>query len=239
MKQKELIQKLIEKTYAELSQTKKPIQKSRVWSTSEGYKFLVQWSNLILLRIMVKKVIDDLKSSNYPLSSFSTPLNKSLIARLESQLLDAIRSSIANIEEGWKRSTTSEYLQFIGYSQGSLEEVKGDIKRMVQDSQINSSEKSSLSDLGIDLKLWNEWAKDPLHSAKILHFPLKGNKGGYRKLEEVKGKAITYEMFIELINKTDFLIRKLVESLEKKLNSDQKGYQIDRAKIKDWSKGGR
>lgn len=37
---------------------------------------------------------------------------------------DEARSVKRNIEEGWKRSTTSEFLQFLGYSQGSLEELR-------------------------------------------------------------------------------------------------------------------
>ena len=233
-KQKDIVKELIKKTLTELNSTTKPQQKSRIWKIPEGYKFLVQWSNLVLLRILVKKVIDDLKSSIYPLSSsnspltssnlppsssgnslnsyrtpltsYNSPLNRSLLARLESQLMDALRSTIANIEEGWKRSTTSEYLQFIGYTQGSLEEAKGDIKRMLQDKLLKSSKGSGLSDLGINLKLWNEWIRDSNNFSKIPDFSLMKNIGNYRILEEVKGRYITYEMLIELTNKTDYLM---------------------------------
>jgi len=73
-------------------------------------------------------------------------------------------------------------------------------------------------------------------------------EGHYRKLEEVRGKpfefgyppvdnlrtqGFTYEIFIELINKTDWHLRRLVESLEKKLQQEQKSYQIEKARIKD------
>ena len=40
------------------------------------------------------------------------------------------------------------------------------------------------------------------------------------------------EIFIELINKTDYLLRALVSSLEKKLNQDQKAWQIEKSRIK-------
>ena len=40
-------------------------------------------------------------------------------------------------------------------------------------------------------------------------------------------------MFLELINKTDYLLRKLVESLEKKMYTERKGYQIEQARIED------
>lgn len=49
-----------------------------------------------------------------------------------------------------------------------------------------------------------------------MQFPLGKNKGGYRTIMEIKGKGLTYEMFIELINKTDWNLRRLVEALEKK-----------------------
>ncbi|GEM_PF-3842603 len=55
----------------------------------------------------------------------------------------------------------------------------------------------------------------------------------YQPLSTLNSKDLTYEIFIELINKTDFLLRKLVESLEKKLSTDQKYYQVERARIRD------
>jgi hypothetical protein len=48
------------------------------------------------------------------------------IERLEAQLLDCLRSAVANQEEGYARPTTSEYSNFLGYAQASLKEVKGD-----------------------------------------------------------------------------------------------------------------
>jgi len=90
--------------------------------------------------------------------------------------------------------------------------------------------------------------KKSVISHKILQSPLKSPKGNYRKLEEVRGKpfefgypavdnlrtqGFTYEIFIELINKTDWHLRRLVESLEKKLQQEQKSYQIEKARIKD------
>lgn len=38
---------------------------------------------------------------------------------------------------------------------------------------------------------------------------------------------------MELINKTDYLLRALVESLEKKLRENQKGYKIEQERIKE------
>jgi len=79
---------------------------------------------------------------------------------------DASRSVQRNIEEGYKRPTTKEYLDFLGFSQGSLEELKGDVRDCLRDG--------------------------------------------------LMGKKL-HDKFIELINKTDWLLRRLVKSLEKKM----------------------
>lgn len=252
--QKDIIAELIAKTYTELNAPKQPIQKSRTWEHPEAYKYLVQWSNSVLLRYFIRLFTASLPKSEY---------------RRKTQLDDAARSVVRNIEEGWKRANTSDYLSFIGYSQGSLEEVKGDIRELTEDHFLPSKPGSSLKDLEIDLGTFNK-ALSPrggleestgnyisLNSYKNPVTPFKGdlkeNKGDYNKpapesdsiflyrpitllyppLKEIQAKDLTYEIFIELINKTDFLLRKLVESLEQKLQNDRLGYQISKALIEE------
>ncbi len=53
------------------------------------------------------------------------PKTKTLIA-LADQMDRSARSGTKNIIEGWKRNTTREYFQFLGFSIGSTEEVKDD-----------------------------------------------------------------------------------------------------------------
>jgi len=115
-----------------------------------------------------------------------------------------------------------------------LIEEKGDVQRSLQDGILKSAPGSSLKSLGINLEDWHEALKKSVIS--------KPDKGSYRKLEVIKGsfkflydpvdslraETLTYEIFIELINKTDWNIRKLVESLEKKLNADKKFYQVEK-----------
>jgi len=203
---KTVIEEAIERTMKELRETAKPQSNSRTWTSSQGYKFLVQWSNLVLLRIMIRKFTATLPKSEY---------------RSKAQVDDASRSTVANVEEGFKRATTQEYIQFISYSQGSLEEVHGDVERFYQDGFIKSRPGSTLKELGIDLQKWNNWLRIPTNAAKILDFPLDFDKGIYRNLKEITGADFTYEMYIELINKTDWLLRKLVQSLEIKQNQDK------------------
>ncbi|MEW6610180.1 MAG: four helix bundle protein [Patescibacteria group bacterium] len=209
------------KTLWELSQPERPQQRSRVWQDPEGYRYLVQWSNAVLLRYLVRLTTDALPKSEY---------------RRKAQVDDAARSVVRNIEEGYKRATTREYLDFISYSQGSLEEVKGDVREMTEDGFLRSRPGSSFESIGTDLGEF--------------HRALQGDKGRYRMIKDnnftyrpltvlysplakIQPEDLTCEIFLELINKTDWLMRKLVESLEKKLDDEQKWYQVEQARIRE------
>lgn len=205
----------------ELNQPQRKTARSRVWSDPEGYRYLIPWSNAVLLRYFIRMLTESLPKSEY---------------RRKAQVDDAARSVVRNIEEGYKRATTSEYSDFIGYSQGSLEEVKGDIRELTEDGFLKSRQGSALAGIGIDLGGFNA--------------ALKGNKGSYRKLKDVKTEYtpinvlylplkniragdLTYEIFLELINKTDWNLRQLVVSLERKLSGEQKFYKVEQARIRD------
>ena len=199
---KSISQQLAEKTIRELEEAKNPQSNSRSWKDPEGYKYLVPWSNAVLLRFFVRKLTESLPKSEY---------------RRKSQVDDAARSVVRNIEEGYKRTTTSEYLQFIGYSQGSLEEVKGDIRELAEDKFLQSKPGSSLAGIGINLGDFNKGLReDKGKDRKIKDFNYHPITLLYPPLNDVRAEGLTYEIFIELINKTDWLLRKLVESLEKK-----------------------
>lgn len=294
MNKEDVIQDLIAKTLRELQKPNAPVQQSRTWQSPNGFKHLVQWSNAVLLRYLIRLFTTSLPKSEY---------------RRKAQLDDAGRSVVRNIEEGWKRSNTATYLEFIGFSQGSLEEVKGDIRELTEDGFLPTKPGSSLKTLGLNLADFNKALKPnpetkgdyrslkevnstiypPIPSSNPPLKPTTESKGEYRSLKEVnstvyppvpssnlpltqyqpqglnhrpintqkptptsdtqfqytplpvlypplkkvRAKDLTYEIFIELINKTDYLLRTLVESLEKKLQDNRLGYQIAQAKIKD------
>lgn len=217
---KTISEQLVEQTMQELRAAEKPQAQSRTWTDPEGYRYLIQWSNAVLLRFFVRKFTESLPKSEY---------------RRKSQVDDAARSVVRNIEEGYKRATTAEYIQFISYSQGSLEEVKGDVRELTEDKFLPSKPGSNLAGIGIDLGKLNQSLriKEPLTSSNN---PLGSFKGDYRKLKDfsyrsitvlyppldnVQAQDLTYEIFIELINKTDWVLRKLVESLETKTRVDK------------------
>src|SRR3989344_4875667 len=144
----------------ELTQPKQKVSRSRVWTDPTGYRYLVPWSNAVLLRYFRRMLTESLPKSEY---------------RRKAQLDDAGRSVVRNIEEGYKRATTPEYTDFIGYSQGSLEEVKGDVRELTEDGFLKSRPGSSLAGIGIDLGEFNR--------------ALKGSKGkgGYRTIKDDSG----------------------------------------------------
>ncbi len=251
---KTVAEELVEKTFKELAQAKKPQQRSRISQAPNGYIFLVSWSNASLLRVFVRRFTDTLTRWEH---------------RLKAQLDDAARSVVANIEEGFGRPTTAEYLTFLGYSQASLIEVKGDIQRARQDGFLPSVSGSSLAGLGIDLSAWHEALKHSVISRPaetrggyrnlggfrgkdgrqyetrdlskvsqnrsrflILQTPLNSFKFLYNPVDNLRVDDLTYEIFIELINKTDWHLRRLVASLEDKLNRDQKFYQVEKARVR-------
>lgn len=223
----------------ELNQPEKIKARSRIWQSSNGYIYLVVWSNASLLRILATKWMREFKGSYRSLKDFKGGygIGFKFMDRLEAQLLDCLRSVVANIEEGFARSTTSQYLDFLGYSQGSLKEAKGDIQRARQDGFLKSVPGSSLISIGIDLEEWHEVLKRSVISSKVLQSPLKPLKGepfsfGYPAVDSLQVQDLTYEIFTELVNKTDWHLRRLVESLEQKLSQENKHYQVEKARTR-------
>ncbi len=170
-----------------------PLKSNREWTHPEGYKYLGVWQNAALLRVLVRKF------------TLNLTLNNPFERRLKAQLDDAARSVKRNIEEGYKRPTTKEYLEFLGFSQASLEEVKGDIRDCLTDGFLKSVPGSSLLQIGIDLRVNKGPVKgeptDPSHPYS-------------KPLTTLNVSSLTYEIFMELINKTDYLLRALVSSLQ-------------------------
>ena len=67
--------------------------------------------------------------------------------RLVSQMRDAARSAKQNIREGYSRGSLAEFLRAIRISQGSLEELSGDINDCLEDKLISSKEHEKLTGL--------------------------------------------------------------------------------------------
>lgn len=95
-----------------------------------GFKKLLTWQQS-----------GEIYKRTYNLSSklpkFHPKTNQSM-NRLINHLIDSARSVKRNIEEGFKRATTSEYIKFLGFSRGSLEELHGDSVDLERDIEGDS-----------------------------------------------------------------------------------------------------
>lgn len=67
--------------------------------------------------------------------------------RLVSEMRAAARSAKQNIREGYRKGTLGEFIHSIKISQGSLEELSGDIEDCKDDGLINEKEFKKISNL--------------------------------------------------------------------------------------------
>jgi len=161
----------------------------------KAYQHSPLYRNSVILRLLAK--------------IFTTGLDPIKYRYLISQVESETRSVVANIREGYLRPTSAEYSVFLGYSHGSLEEFRGDVEDAKDDGLLISKTGTSLKNIGIDLiPPPNESPKRYLEEVK-------------RIIGEIKREDLTYEIFIELINKTDYLLKRAVEGLDKKIIADE------------------
>jgi len=118
-----------------------------------------------------------------------------------------------------------------------LEEIRGLLRQARQDGFLKSREGSSLGNVGVDLKKFKDLlggAKGRLEDTKGELEEVRGKMGEikgtsslnapldilYPPLSTLKGTDLTFEMMIELVNKTDYLLRQLVDSLEQHIGKE-------------------
>lgn len=90
-----------------------------------GFKNLLTWQQADKIYNRIKLLASKLPKIHPKTNQFTN--------RLTDHLIDSARSVKRNIEEGFKRATTSEYIQFLGFSRGSLEELHGDLMDLEKD----------------------------------------------------------------------------------------------------------
>lgn len=102
-----------------------------------GYKQLMTWRQAGQIIMLVKELV-----KKY--------LSKYDDKRLVNHLVDSARSVQRNIEEGYKRATTKEYVQFLGFSRGLLEELKGDFEELKR--EIREGIRENKGEIGEDVE---------------------------------------------------------------------------------------
>ncbi|MEX0587340.1 MAG: four helix bundle protein [Patescibacteria group bacterium] len=207
----EVAKELAEKTYRELLESPKtsylspnsPASKTeRESPKGKSYRFSAVYRNSVVLRLLVKKYTDTLDPRKF--------------LRFISQVDAAASSVVANVREGYKRPTTKECLDFYGYAHASLEEVRGFVEDARDDEILASKPGSNLKDLRIELKPIPY--HQPLESPKIPYDPLGDLK---EVIRDVKREDLTWEIFLELLNKTDYLMKRAVEGLQAKMEKNE------------------
>lgn len=75
---------------------------------------------------MILELAENIKNLEREKRDVKGNVNKTLL-ELADQMGRAARSPKSNIVEGWKRNTTKEYFDYLGFSIGSAEEIKEDL----------------------------------------------------------------------------------------------------------------
>ncbi len=138
----------------------------------EGYKKLLVYKKADELHWTVLELAKKIKGVErekrekgdtlFTHSSHSAPYNKILL-ELADQLGRAARSPKSNIVEGWKRNTTKEYFDYLGFSIGSTEEIKEDVSDVIRGKYSElKGVKGIMGEKGIYLS-WEQIIKIPFY----------------------------------------------------------------------------
>jgi len=98
--------------------------------------------------------------------------------------------------------------------------------------------------IGIDLGIFkgifkgenlreNSFVRQSLTALTIKGEPDEPSHPYCKPLKSLRLELLSYEIFLELINKTDWLLRKLVGSLEQKLIAEKRGYEIAKNRVRE------
>jgi len=85
-----------------------------------GYRTLRTWTQANELFELTEKFVTTFPQRH--------PITGQYLTDLKDQMIRSARSVVRNIEEGYLRTSTKEYISFLGFSLGSLEELIGDLK---------------------------------------------------------------------------------------------------------------
>jgi four helix bundle protein len=88
-----------------------------------GYKFLRTWQQAQEIFELTEDFVQTLPKFH--------PQTGQKMADVADHMLRSGRSQVRNIEEGYARTTTQEYVSFLGFTAGSLEELLRDYQYCV------------------------------------------------------------------------------------------------------------
>lgn len=117
-----------------------------------GYRNLLTWRQANEIFELTEKFVTTLPSRH--------PTTNQHLTDLKDQMIRSARSVVRNIEEGYVRTSTKEYISFLGFSAGSLEELIGDFKYCQKGNIGDSKVRSKGIGLGVgEAKMLNSQIK--------------------------------------------------------------------------------
>jgi four helix bundle protein len=141
-----------------------------------GFKNLLTWQQADAIYNKIKILASNLPKIHPKTNQFTN--------RLIDHLIDSARSVKRNIEEGFKRATTSEYIKFLGFSLGSLEELHGDLVDLEKDIEGDSKgfERITKGEIGELIRLCR--GEDKMLGNQIKGLEKRRESMGYRTNRE-------------------------------------------------------
>jgi four helix bundle suffix protein len=126
-------------------------------------------------------------------------------SRTHDQMVQAARSGMQNIPEGYSQESLAGYIKLSGVSHGSLEELLKDYLSYARQHKIPLWEKERVvREIGELRELWGVLRRTPT-LPDTPNFP---------KLPEDPEKAVN--LMVTLIHQASYLVKKLIQSLEAK-----------------------
>lgn len=171
-----------------------------------GFKNLLTWKQASDIYKRIKILASKLPRRHPETNQFTN--------RLTDHLIDSARSVKRNIEEGFKRATTAEYIRFLGFSRGSLEELHGDLLDLEKDVQGDPKGFQGVSRGEISELIRSCRGEDKMLGNQIKSLEKRREKMGYRTSREqgqilkqraAEGKQREKEFFRNLQRDSDMI----------------------------------
>ena len=125
--------------------------------------------------------------------------------RTYDQMVQAARSGTQNIAEGFKQESLKSYIKLSGVNRGSLEELLKDFLAYARQNKISVwSREKAIGEIGEIGEIWEILKKNPTLS----------DNPNFPNLPNDKEKAVN--LMVTLINQANYLIDRLIDSLEEK-----------------------
>jgi len=172
-----------------------------------GYQYLLAYKLTVPIYDYTVEFCNRCAYPNYPKppdSPYSPNFPKLSSSRTFDQMVQAARSGLANIAEGYQQKSLASYIKLVGVSIGSLEELLKDYQAYARQHRLPIWDKSKSREIRELGAIWAILKSTPTlpNSPNFPHLP--------------KSPEIAVNLMITLTNQALYLLQKLNTSLETK-----------------------